>query len=254
MSDVTDELNRLDSAFAGNLLLATFSPADRGARRAFGRNRPAGSRRGDPASRRGCRMDATSRSGRPWSRWSSNCATGDRCRSPRSAAKGRSAGSSAAATRPPSRDAKVMVAGPALARIAHRAGGGEEPLQLRRQHLLPVRGLSARRSHAVRGLQHFPFDPAARGALAADRAGPRGRPDRADAGSAGRPARACSGRPSTPSSARLQDLGLISARRGRVIVVDRAGLKRHACECYEIVEQHFGAVIGPSGSGGSKDC
>ena len=51
----------------------------------------------------------------------------------------------------------------------------------------------------------------------------------------------------------LQDLGLISARRGRVIVVDRAGLKRHACECYEIVEKHFGAVIGPSGSGGSSD-
>lgn len=51
----------------------------------------------------------------------------------------------------------------------------------------------------------------------------------------------------------LQDLGLISARRGRVIVIDRAGLKRHACECYEIVEQHFGAVIGPSGSGGSSE-
>ena len=51
----------------------------------------------------------------------------------------------------------------------------------------------------------------------------------------------------------LQDLGLISARRGRVIVIDRAGLKRHACECYAIVERHFGAVIGPSGSGGSSE-
>ena len=47
----------------------------------------------------------------------------------------------------------------------------------------------------------------------------------------------------------LQDQGLISARRGRVIVVDRAGLKRHACECYSVVEEHFGAVIGPSGAG-----
>jgi DNA-binding transcriptional regulator YhcF (GntR family) len=47
----------------------------------------------------------------------------------------------------------------------------------------------------------------------------------------------------------LQDQGLISARRGRVIVVDRAGLKRHACECYSVVEEHFGAVIGPTGSG-----
>ena len=52
----------------------------------------------------------------------------------------------------------------------------------------------------------------------------------------------------------LQDQGLISARRGRVIVVDRQGLKRHACECYSVVEKHFGAVIGSSGSGGSPDC
>lgn len=52
----------------------------------------------------------------------------------------------------------------------------------------------------------------------------------------------------------LQDLGLISARRGRVIVVDRAGLKRHACECYSTVGEHFGSVIGPSGSGGSEGC
>ena len=49
----------------------------------------------------------------------------------------------------------------------------------------------------------------------------------------------------------LQDQGLISARRGRVIVVDRAGLKRQACECYSVIEKHFGDVIGPSGSGGS---
>lgn len=52
----------------------------------------------------------------------------------------------------------------------------------------------------------------------------------------------------------LQEQGLISARRGRVIVVDRAGLKRHACECYSVVEEHFGAVIGPSGSGAKGGC
>jgi len=52
----------------------------------------------------------------------------------------------------------------------------------------------------------------------------------------------------------LQDQGLISVRRGRVIVVDRVGLKRHACECYAAIGDHFGAVIGPSGSGGSPDC
>ena len=50
----------------------------------------------------------------------------------------------------------------------------------------------------------------------------------------------------------LQEEGFLSARRGRVIVVDRAGLKRHACECYSVVERHFGSVIGPSGSGGGS--
>ena len=52
----------------------------------------------------------------------------------------------------------------------------------------------------------------------------------------------------------LQDQGLISARRGRVIVVDRAGLKRHACECYSVIADHFSAVIGTSGTGGSDSC
>lgn len=52
----------------------------------------------------------------------------------------------------------------------------------------------------------------------------------------------------------LQDEGVITVRRGRVIVTDRAGLKRRSCECYAIVEDHFSAVIGPSGSGGSAGC
>jgi CRP-like cAMP-binding protein len=47
----------------------------------------------------------------------------------------------------------------------------------------------------------------------------------------------------------LQDEGLIATRRGRIQVLDRAGLKRRACECYGRVESHFAAVIGPSGSG-----
>ena len=50
----------------------------------------------------------------------------------------------------------------------------------------------------------------------------------------------------------LQDEGLITVRRGRLIVTDRAGLKRQSCECYAAVEEHFAAVIGPSGSGGSS--
>ena len=49
----------------------------------------------------------------------------------------------------------------------------------------------------------------------------------------------------------LQDEGLISIRRGRVIVTDRAGLVRRSCECYSVLESHFEAVIGASGSGRS---
>ncbi len=47
----------------------------------------------------------------------------------------------------------------------------------------------------------------------------------------------------------LQDEGLISARRGRVLVLNRAGLKRLSCECYEAVEKHFSSIIGTTGAG-----
>jgi CRP-like cAMP-binding protein len=52
----------------------------------------------------------------------------------------------------------------------------------------------------------------------------------------------------------LQDEGLIATGRGVVRIVDRAGLKRRACECYGQLQSHFGVVIGPSGSGGSTGC
>ena len=48
----------------------------------------------------------------------------------------------------------------------------------------------------------------------------------------------------------LQDEGLVRIGRGVVIVTDREGLKRRACECYRSLENHFDAVIGTSGSGG----
>jgi CRP-like cAMP-binding protein len=47
----------------------------------------------------------------------------------------------------------------------------------------------------------------------------------------------------------LQDGGLVTTGRGVVRVADRAGLKRRACECYQDLEDHFGAVIGTSGRG-----
>jgi CRP-like cAMP-binding protein len=47
----------------------------------------------------------------------------------------------------------------------------------------------------------------------------------------------------------LQQEGLVVTGRGVVRVTDRAGLKRRSCECYQRLEDHFGAVIGTSGRG-----
>ncbi len=52
----------------------------------------------------------------------------------------------------------------------------------------------------------------------------------------------------------LQEEQLLASSRGVVRVLDRAGLKRRACPCYQAVEQHFTRVIGTSGSGGSEGC
>ncbi len=52
----------------------------------------------------------------------------------------------------------------------------------------------------------------------------------------------------------LQDEGLITSRRGAIHVVDRVGLKRRSCECYVAVESHFAGVIGGSGTGGNAGC
>jgi CRP-like cAMP-binding protein len=43
--------------------------------------------------------------------------------------------------------------------------------------------------------------------------------------------------------------GLVNTSRGTVRVVNRAGLKRRACPCYESLQDHYDAVIGVSGSG-----
>jgi len=48
----------------------------------------------------------------------------------------------------------------------------------------------------------------------------------------------------------LTSEGLITTSRGIVGVIDRAGLKRRACECYQQLQDHYAAVIGTSGRGG----
>lgn len=42
---------------------------------------------------------------------------------------------------------------------------------------------------------------------------------------------------------------IILTRRGTVRVLSRAGLERHACQCYKVLQDHYAAVIGKSGSG-----
>lgn len=49
----------------------------------------------------------------------------------------------------------------------------------------------------------------------------------------------------------LVDEGLITTRRGAILVEDRAGLERVACECHDRVEDFFGEVIGEGGVGRS---
>lgn len=44
-------------------------------------------------------------------------------------------------------------------------------------------------------------------------------------------------------TAELASRGLIRTHRGRVEIVDRKGLERAACECYEAVEAHFSKLL-----------
>jgi CRP-like cAMP-binding protein len=49
--------------------------------------------------------------------------------------------------------------------------------------------------------------------------------------------------------AELSAEALIATGRGTVRVLDRVGLNRRSCECYRILQDHFAGVIGSSGSG-----
>jgi len=48
----------------------------------------------------------------------------------------------------------------------------------------------------------------------------------------------------------LSSEALITASRGTLRVIDRAGLKRRSCECYQRLQDHYAAVIGTTGHGG----
>jgi Crp-like helix-turn-helix domain len=50
----------------------------------------------------------------------------------------------------------------------------------------------------------------------------------------------------TMAAQALQTAGLISYRRGKIQVVDRAALEKASCECYAIVKEGFDAFLTPS--------
>ena len=41
------------------------------------------------------------------------------------------------------------------------------------------------------------------------------------------------------SAAALQRAGFIRYHRGEMVITDRAGLERAACECYQVIRGHF---------------
>jgi hypothetical protein len=47
----------------------------------------------------------------------------------------------------------------------------------------------------------------------------------------------------TEAAGRLHDAGLIHSSRGRIKLIDRAGLEASACECYGIVRREFDRIL-----------
>lgn len=48
----------------------------------------------------------------------------------------------------------------------------------------------------------------------------------------------------TAAAGKLQEAGLIHYSRGRIIVVDRAGIEQRACECYNVVKSEYDRLFG----------
>jgi len=47
----------------------------------------------------------------------------------------------------------------------------------------------------------------------------------------------------TEAAGKLQDAGLIRYGRGRITVLDRPGLEKRSCECYEVVKKEFDRLL-----------
>jgi CRP-like cAMP-binding protein len=48
----------------------------------------------------------------------------------------------------------------------------------------------------------------------------------------------------TESANMLHNEGYITYRRGQIKIIDRAGLERYACDCYQIVKEEFDLLVG----------
>jgi CRP-like cAMP-binding protein len=51
----------------------------------------------------------------------------------------------------------------------------------------------------------------------------------------------------TEAACQLRDAGLINYRRGRVTILDRAGLEAESCECYPLMKREFDRLVGSNG-------
>jgi len=47
----------------------------------------------------------------------------------------------------------------------------------------------------------------------------------------------------TEAAGNLQNAGLIRYSRGRITVLDRAGLEQRVCECYAVVKREFTRLL-----------
>jgi CRP-like cAMP-binding protein len=47
----------------------------------------------------------------------------------------------------------------------------------------------------------------------------------------------------TEAAGKLQAAGLINYRRGTITVLDRPGLEKQACECYQVVKTEFDRLL-----------
>jgi hypothetical protein len=52
----------------------------------------------------------------------------------------------------------------------------------------------------------------------------------------------------TGAALKLQKAGLIQYRRGRIAILDRAGLEERSCECYTVVRRAYDRLLRDAGS------